>query len=247
MELFEGVHLVASGSGGFDLTDPFDCHAYLVDGGDEAALIDSGIGAAVDALVANVERAGVARESVRLLLLTHAHPDHSGGARGLKDLLPGLRLVASPHVAAAVERGDEAAMSLEAGKRAEFYPADYRFRSCPVDGELRDGERVEVGNVTFTALDTPGHSAGHLAFLADIGGRRACFVGDLVFYGGRISLESNWDCSLRDYATSIERLARQHIDALLPGHHGISLARGGRHVRAAWNQFEHGFVPRSIV
>jgi len=72
MQLFEGVHLVASGSGGLDLTDAYDCNAYLLDAGPEAALIDCGIGTAVDALLENVERAGVAPQALHTLSLTHA-------------------------------------------------------------------------------------------------------------------------------------------------------------------------------
>jgi glyoxylase-like metal-dependent hydrolase (beta-lactamase superfamily II) len=55
MRLTERIHLVASGDGGFGLTDPFDCHVYAVDGGDEAALIDSGIGAATEDILRNLE------------------------------------------------------------------------------------------------------------------------------------------------------------------------------------------------
>ena len=38
------VHLVGSGQSGFSLTDPLDCHVYLLDGGSELALIDTGVG-----------------------------------------------------------------------------------------------------------------------------------------------------------------------------------------------------------
>ncbi|HEX8857375.1 MAG TPA: MBL fold metallo-hydrolase [Thermoleophilaceae bacterium] len=247
MELFERVHLVASGSGGFDLTDPFDSHAYLVNGGSEAALVDAGIGAAVDQLLANVERAGVARDAVSSLLLTHAHPDHCGGAAALKEVLPQLEVLASPHVADAVERADEAAMSLAAGKTAGFYPVDYSPRRCAIATRLGDGDQIRVGSVSLRALATPGHSAGHLAYLGELGGRTACFCGDLVFYGGLISLENNLDCSLHDYAASVQRLEREWIDALLPGHHQISAWRGHRHVETAARQFARGFVPRSVV
>lgn len=238
---------MASGSGGFDLTDPFDCHVYLLDGGDEAALIDAGIGASAEAILAAVDAAGVERERVRHLLLTHAHPDHAGGAAALKRLLPNLLVVASPHVARVVAEGDEMAMSLEPGKRAGFYPPDYRFEPCPVDGVLRADDGVAVGGLRLTALDTPGHSAGHLAFIGRIGGRTACFCGDLLFYGGLISLEANLDCSLQQYAASVERLAPAGIDALLPGHHAVSLRRGQRHVETARRRFANGFVPPSIV
>ena len=58
MKLTDRIHLVGSGSLGFDLTDPFDCHVYLLDGGDELALVDVGAGMGAEAIVANVRAAG---------------------------------------------------------------------------------------------------------------------------------------------------------------------------------------------
>ena len=53
MQLANRIHLVGSGSFGFDLSDPYDCHVYLVDGGSELALVDvgAGIGSASGALL----------------------------------------------------------------------------------------------------------------------------------------------------------------------------------------------------
>jgi glyoxylase-like metal-dependent hydrolase (beta-lactamase superfamily II) len=58
VQLAERIHLVGSGSFGFDLTDPYDCHVYLLDGGSELALVDVGAGMGAERIVANVERAG---------------------------------------------------------------------------------------------------------------------------------------------------------------------------------------------
>jgi hydroxyacylglutathione hydrolase len=240
------IHLVASGSGGFDLTDPYDCNAYLLASEGEAALVDTGIGAAVDALLANVAAGGCGEDAVRYVLLTHAHPDHAGGAAELAARLPRARVLASPEVARWVAAGDAQSMSLERGQRADFYPPDYVFRACREVEPLRDGESLRVGRVELEAIATPGHAAGHLAFLAG-GAASACFVGDLVFYGGDISLESNWDCSLQDYAQSVRRLSERRFEAFLPGHHSFSLKRGHRHVDLAAQRFERGFVPRSVV
>jgi glyoxylase-like metal-dependent hydrolase (beta-lactamase superfamily II) len=247
MRLTERIHLVASGDGGFSLTDPFDCHVYAVDGGDEAALIDSGIGAATEDILRNLEQSGIPPARVRRVLLTHAHPDHAGGAASLSERLPGLRVVASAQVADWVETANEHAMSVEAGKRAQFYPADFRARPCPVDERVADRHRLRVGDLELEVIETPGHAAGHLAFVADTPDGRACFCGDLVFFGGLVSLESNWDCSLQDYQAGLRRLDGAGIDALLPGHHSISLRRGQRHVDAANRLFARGFVPPSVV
>ena len=55
MRLSSRVHLVGPGAMGFELTDPFDCHVYLIDGGDELALVDAGAGMGAEAILANVQ------------------------------------------------------------------------------------------------------------------------------------------------------------------------------------------------
>ena len=58
MQLTDIVHLVGSGQSGFSLTDPLDCHVYLLDGGSELALIDTGVGRDTPAIAAQIEAAG---------------------------------------------------------------------------------------------------------------------------------------------------------------------------------------------
>lgn len=42
MKLTDNVYLV--GSGEIGLTNQYDCHVYLIDGGSDAVLIDAGVG-----------------------------------------------------------------------------------------------------------------------------------------------------------------------------------------------------------
>jgi hydroxyacylglutathione hydrolase len=241
------VHLVGSGAGGFHLTDAYDCHVYLVDGGGEAALVDAGIGAATDEILANVAEAGVAPDAIRLLVLTHAHPDHAGGAARLRERLPALEVAASPTVAEWVRTADEEAMSVAAGKRADFYPPDYRFSACDVQRELAEGERLAVGSLELEIVETPGHADGHLSFRLDAQDAVTLFGGDLVFFGGQVSLEANWDCRIPAYGASMGKLGGAGVDSLLPGHHFVTLREGQRHIDAANRLFERGFVPKSVV
>ncbi len=68
-----------------------------------------------------------------------------------------------------------------------------------------------------------------------------------MFTGGRISLQNLHDCRPAEYTRSLARLARLSIDMLLPGHHEISLARGGRRLAAARDVLARGLLPESTT
>lgn len=232
MKIADRIHIVASGRLGFGLTDDLDCHVYLVDGGREYALIDAGGGRDIDGIVAQIEEDGLDPGRVRYLLLTHGHADHAAGAAGVRRRFD-LRVLASPEVARYLRAGDERAVSLDIARKAGAYPPDFVFPPCPVDTELDDGGQVDVGDLTFTALHTPGHASGHLAYLLRQGDRVSVFCGDAVFFGGAILLQHTWDCSLQDSIASVERLASLSVDGLFPGHLTFAVRNGRRQVEKA--------------
>jgi hydroxyacylglutathione hydrolase len=247
MQLTERFHLVGSGSFGFDLTDPYDCHIYLVDGGSELALIDVGAGMGASDVVANVRRAGFDPARIRHMLCTHAHGDHAGGAARMRALLPTASLSISGEVADLLRAGDEAGTSVGVAKAAGIYPPDYRLEPCPVDGELGDGERIRIGDLVLECVATPGHARGHLSFLLDHDGRRSLFGGDVVFHGGAILLQNIHDCSLDAMISSLRRLRGLAIDALFPGHLAFSLRDGQRHIERANEALDRLLIPGQMT
>lgn len=123
---------------------------YLV-GESEAVLLDPG---PEDEGQEERIRALVDGRRVTAVCLTHAHPDHAGGASRLARALD-APLAASRST---LERIDAPGRALE------------------------DGDAVTGGGVELRALETPGHSADHLCYLWS--GRRAVFTGDLVLGEG---------------------------------------------------------------
>jgi glyoxylase-like metal-dependent hydrolase (beta-lactamase superfamily II) len=247
VRLTQHIDLVGSGAAGFDLTDPLDCHVYLVRGADAVAVIDAGAGASAERLARHV-LAAAGPGSGRHLLLTHGHADHAGGAAALARLVPGLSGRAGAPADAWIATGDEERLSVDRGKASGVYPPEYTFPACPTVRPIADGARIDLGGgVVLEAVATPGHADGHTCYLLDAPGGRALFSGDCVFAGGRISLQNLHDARVPDYAASLERLAGLDIDVLLPGHHEISLARGRRHLTAARDVFTRGLLPGSTT
>lgn len=247
MKLAEHIYLVGSGSLGFDLTDPYDCHVYLLDGGDELALVDVGAGMGAEAIVGNVRREGFDPGRIRHLILTHAHGDHAGGAARTRRLLGEPSVCLSRAAARFLREGDEEGVSLGAAKAAGIYPPDYRLEPCEVDVELAEGDRIEVGSLTLEVLDTPGHCDGHVSLLLDHAGRRTLFAGDVIFFGGKILLQAIYDCRLDEEIRSLRKLRGLELTALLPGHLTLSLNGGQRHVERANQVLDRLLIPEQVV
>lgn len=140
MRLTQDVALVGSGDTGFSISNPIDCHVYLIDGGNEVALIDAGIGGeegAAGQILSNAANDGYDLSRISRLLLTHYHADHAGGASDLRDKL-GLTVHGSRLTAHVMEAGDEEAISLNVAKLSGLYPHDYVFRPCPTIADLNE-------------------------------------------------------------------------------------------------------------
>ncbi|TYC05466.1 MBL fold metallo-hydrolase [Micromonospora sp. WP24] len=102
----------------------------------------------------------VGERRVRAILATHAHDDHV-------------------RVAPALARATGAPVLLHPDDRVLW---DLTHPDVPPGGELRHGERIEVGGAALTVLHTPGHSPGACSFHAPELG--AVFTGDTLFAGG---------------------------------------------------------------
>ena len=183
---------------------------------------------------------------VRMILLTHAHADHAGACRAWRDRL-GVDVAASEEAGRYLRDGDEEKVSLAIARQGGFYPADYVYHACPVAHTLREGDVFQVGNLAVRAIETPGHCSGMLSYLLDDAGRQVLFTGDTVFHDGKVLISNLWDCDLRQYVKSIDKLAEVPADVMLPGHLAISLSDGGRHIRKAFSIMQNLSFPASII
>ncbi|WP_412029261.1 MBL fold metallo-hydrolase [Deinococcus yunweiensis] len=112
-------------------------NAYLVPEADGLTLIDAGMPGMERRVLSTAKRLGL---PLKRLALTHAHDDHIGAIDALKAAVPELELLVGEHDAA-----------LLAGRGIKTAPTRL----------LRGGDRVG----SLTVFDTPGHSAGHVAYL----------------------------------------------------------------------------------
>jgi glyoxylase-like metal-dependent hydrolase (beta-lactamase superfamily II) len=157
-----------------------------------------------------VLRAAQARRGIAGIALTHRHQDHAEGAAALRER-SGAPLAASPEPDTqpdAIEREKEAAAALESSG-AVIGSFREPVSHVEADVTLREGDSFGPLRV----LETPGHSADHLCFLAGT----VLFTGDTILGEGSVIVPP-FGGSLRSYLASLQKLERLELTALCPGH-----------------------------
>lgn len=158
-------------------------------------------------------------ERIERILVSHAHLDHSPGARGLA-AAAGAPVLAFG-AAGAGRSGRMAALAGLALGGGEGIDTGF----AP-DETLPEGAALDLGGEALLAVHTPGHLGNHLSFLW---GDRL-FSGDTVM-GWAPSLVSPPDGDLTDFMASLDRLEALGPTRLFPGH-GAPVADGPARIKA---------------
>ncbi|MBQ3106121.1 MAG: MBL fold metallo-hydrolase [Eggerthellaceae bacterium] len=155
--------------------------------------------------------AALGERSVDAILLTHYHYDHVGAAAALR------ASTGAPVIASAVDapqvQGD---VSAPLGHR-EVEP-------CPVDHRVDHGDVLQLGDMPWKVIATPGHSPGSVCYyiVPEFGnhadGAPVLVAGDTLFCGS-IGRTDFLDGSMADMRASLRRLAVLPDETIvLPGH-----------------------------
>jgi hydroxyacylglutathione hydrolase len=110
---------------------------------------------------------------VTLHALTHAHPDHQGASHAICETL-GIPLWCGEADADAMERPGEIMARMPKHWLSGAVGPIWTGPPHPVARRLREGDRVG----TFTVVETPGHTAGHVAFWRE--DDRVLVLGDVL-------------------------------------------------------------------
>ncbi|MEN3375654.1 MAG: hydroxyacylglutathione hydrolase [Hyphomicrobiales bacterium] len=143
-----------------------NCSIVACTATDLAAIVDPG--GDLPRIMEAIAQLGVTPEKI---LLTHGHIDHAGAAADLADALSVP--IEGPHEADAFLL----AGLVEQGKRFGITEA----RNVTPTRWFAEGDSVTIGKLRFDVLHVPGHTPGHLVFVA--ARERFALVGDTLFAG----------------------------------------------------------------
>lgn len=244
VRLNEFVWVVGTPEAGQAYTSSFDCIQYLVWDGANGVLIDVGSGLGRTNWLSNISSVATPA-SLAGAFISHYHGDHAGGASSAAE--EGFALWGSRETAESLAMGDENVTQIARAREAGIYPPEFHLQPTPGIQVLTGGEQLHLGHIAVSAIDAPGHCDGHLVFLLEVGGRRMLFSGDVIFSGGRISMQAIPDCRLDKYAETVIGLARLEVDELYPGHGEAVLAGAGPQLAAAAASFARLVPPPNLL
>ena len=159
-----------------------DTNVTLIRSGADTVLFDTGSGAnfqpTAGKLVANLAAAGIKPDSITKVVFTHAHPDHIWGTLGTDG---NLTFPKAAYYAAAAEWNfwmDKDLVTKVPEGMQPFVTGAQKNLAAVKDKVtmFKPGDEVHAG---IKALDTPGHTPGHVSFEVP-GNEMLIIVGDAV-------------------------------------------------------------------
>jgi glyoxylase-like metal-dependent hydrolase (beta-lactamase superfamily II) len=190
---------------------PTNCFllGYVGDAERRLTLVDTGTVENTAALEGALAAAEIGPERIGLIVLTHTHPDHVGGAAALQ------REIGAPVWAHPLER-----------EQIERWGNGVR-----IDGWIEDGAPLVADGFALEPIFTPGHSPGHVCLVDSC--HRVLLAGDMISGFGSVGIFPP-SGSMVDYIASLRRLLAKHeespFSAVLPGH-GPAIADAGAKIR----------------
>jgi glyoxylase-like metal-dependent hydrolase (beta-lactamase superfamily II) len=209
-KLLEDLYWI--GGGRFYYTHPTNCNIFLIDGGKDLLLIDSGCGIKPREVSESIKINGLDPKNIRGVVNTHSHYDHVRGDNHIRDI-SGCEVMIHERGVPILEKGE--------------WPLGMKHMSISVDRKLHDGDRIKVGKYELDVIHNPGHTPECISLHVEMDGKKVLFSGDLVmcysedFLG---MMTAKTDLSI--YKASIEKVAKLEVDALMPGHGVFMLSEG---------------------
>jgi metallo-beta-lactamase class B len=168
-------------------------------------LINTNYEDTVPLLKASVEKLGFKMTDIKIILGSHAHPDHMQADATVKELSGGGQVMAMEQDVPALK-----SMKAPSGK------------PHPIDRVLKDGEQVTLGGTTLTAHLTPGHTRGCTTWTTAIAESGRSYNVVIACAGlqadVRLVNNKNYPEIADDFAASIKTFKTLKTDVFLGAH-----------------------------
>jgi len=203
-----------------------ESNVYLLDGGDEAAILGGGMIYIAPDVIKQIENFHINPKRIKKAIILHSHFDHVGILPYLKKKWQWIEIIGSnkakellskDKVISSIQSMNEMILEKQNMKQ-KAKELGLNFPKLEVDKVVSEGDTIKVGSFSLKVMEVPGHSSCSIAlyepnlkalFASDAGGIP---MGDDVF----TAANSNFD----EYMDSLLRMSKLDIDIFLAEHYG---------------------------
>ncbi len=208
--------------------------AYLIPHSEGAVLVESGPGSTINSLEAGLAEHGQTVSDLTHVFLSHIHLDHAGAAGWLAQ--QGVQVCVHPHGAPHMLHPEKLIASATRIYKEDMERLWGDFLAVPEDKLIvaKDKQEITVGDLTMTAIHTPGHAEHHISWGID---DDIVFTGDT---GGVRMLGYDYirlpfvppELHLEKWRDSLEKLLTMNFKRIAPTHFGL-FNDAEKHLRSA--------------
>lgn len=159
-------------------------NTYLIKSNNNLILVDAGtaelFGPTLGQLQQSLQNAGYKPEQINAILITHIHPDHTGGlmSKGAMSFPNATIYISKPEIDFWFGAGNKK-------KGGEALAGYYKYAEENVGPYLQAGKvkTFELGKPVLegiTSISSPGHTPGHSFFALESKGEKMVFWGDIM-------------------------------------------------------------------
>ena len=192
--------------------------AYIIDTGAGLILLDTGIAESAYMLVDSIYKLGHKPTDIKMILISHAHLDHFGGA-AIMHALTGAPIYMSKEDDEFMQKDPE---------ETELPHDIWHVQHIKVDRHYDDNVAITLGDISIRTLLTPGHTLGCTSFFWDEknpvtgetytvamhGGVGANTMNDDYYKTSKMLTPAHRERFLND----AEKIKKIHVDIALPSH-----------------------------
>jgi len=203
---------------------------YLIKGENEYAIVEGGVGPLGPLVSEQLANLGVEPDQIKQAVITHAHPDHVMAIPMVRELCPGVSVLASEMASkilsiekaisffAKIDDGFSASLLRDGQIEEHHKRAPLTEAIIAVDRVVKEGDTIDIAPFQFHVIETPGHSDCHICFHDPTA--KILIISDATGYymTDPDCFWPNYFTSYSSYLHSIRRLAELDAEVLCLSH-----------------------------
>lgn len=197
--------------------------AFLIDDGKTSVLYDTGF-AFTGYAVADKIREILGDRPLDFVFLTHSHYDHAAGSPYIRARYPDVKVVAGAYAARIFEKPTARAVMRDLDRKIALQcgVTEYedRLDELRVDVAVEDGVQIQAGEMTFTAVELPGHTKCSVGYYLP-SEKLLLSTETLGVFDGEETVVPSYLVGYEMTLSSMEKVEKLDVEHLLLPHYGL--------------------------